>query len=56
MFGMKQFDIVVANPPYGAKLSSDQKEVYRAIYKLAKFKLDTFVLFIIRSFNLIKNQ
>jgi len=32
MFGVKKFDIVIGNPPYGAKVSSEQKQYIKNNY------------------------
>ena len=34
MFGVKEFDIVIGNPPYGAKLSKQQVEKYKKYFEL----------------------
>ena len=62
MFGLKSgasnqdgyFDIVIGNPPYGAKLTNDEKIRYRVIYPESKFKIDTYSLFILHSMNVLK--
>ena len=41
------FDVVIGNPPYGAKLSDEEKKTYREAYPLVGFKIDTYVLFIL---------
>lgn len=33
MFGVEKFDIVIGNPPWGAKLSAKDKETYKIIYE-----------------------
>ena len=54
MFGVKGgFDIVIANPPYGAKLSIEEKKTYRNLYKETQFKIDTYSLFILKSMQLL---
>ena len=54
MFGIKDgFDIVIANPPYGAKLSAQEKAMYRKLYPETQFKIDTYSLFILMSMNVI---
>jgi hypothetical protein len=54
MFGIKDgFDIVIGNPPYGAKLSENDKILYRGLYPETQFKIDTYSLFILRSMNLL---
>jgi type I restriction-modification system DNA methylase subunit len=61
MFGVKQFDIVIGNPPYGAKYPAEHKKYFREHYKSAKTisgkqkgSLDTFSLFIEHGFNIVK--
>ena len=55
------FDIVIGNPPYGAKLSQEDKEVLKKKYISAqtikgiqKGSLDTYTLFIELGYNLLK--
>ena len=57
------FDIVIGNPPYGAKLSQEDKEVLKKKYISAqtikgaqKGSLDTYTLFIELGYNLLKKQ
>ncbi len=54
------FDIVIGNPPYGAKYDDDTKAIYKATYKTAETKkgvqkgsLDTYTLFIEQGYNLL---
>ncbi|MBK9729011.1 MAG: N-6 DNA methylase [Saprospiraceae bacterium] len=55
MFGVNDgFDIVIGNPPYGAKLSADDKKLYYSIYKHQDYQLDTYLLFIEKSFQMMK--
>ena len=55
MFGIKDgFDIVIGNPPYGAKLTANDKKLYNSIYKHQDYQLDTYLLFIEKSFQLLK--
>jgi len=60
MFGIKEgFDIVIANPPYvfsRENLSEEQKQVYKKQYSLTQFKLNLYVLFIEKSFNLLNSS
>lgn len=54
MFGVKGgFDIVIGNPPYGAKLTDNDKLIYRNLYPETQFKIDTYSLFVLRSMNLL---
>jgi hypothetical protein len=63
MFGIENFDIVIGNPPYGAKLSETQKKYCRKHYKSTKTikgkqkgSMDTFSLFIENGFNNLKES
>ena len=47
------FDIVIGNPPYGAKLSREYKRLYKEIYPECQFKIDTYSLFLLLSLNLL---
>ena len=63
MFGIKDgFDIVIGNPPYGAKISAEDKKYYTKNYEVAKTikgiqkgSTDTFAIFINQGFNFLKN-
>ncbi len=53
------FDIIIGNPPYGAKISADDKKIVKknflctkTVKGLQKGSTDTFALFIEKSFNL----
>ena len=46
------FDIVIGNPPYGAKLSTEDKKRYRSVYPESQFKIDTYSLFLLLAINL----
>ena len=58
--GCNGFDIVIGNPPYGAKLSNEDKRTFKKLFVTAKTigsiqkgSLDTYTLFIEQSFNLL---
>jgi len=57
MFGIKDgFDIVIGNPPYifsRENLTTEDKANYKKFYTLTQFKINLYILFIERSFNLI---
>ncbi|WP_148623669.1 Eco57I restriction-modification methylase domain-containing protein [Aliarcobacter cryaerophilus] len=55
-FSENSFDIVIGNPPYGAKTSKDEQAKFRKIYKTALFKMDTYSLFIERAFHYLKEN
>lgn len=54
------FDVVVWNPPYifsrGWKFSTSEKEYYYTHYKISDYQINTYVLFLERSFTLLKNS
>ena len=69
MFGIEKFDIIIGNPPYGAKYSAEQKDYFLKHYESAKTtsiekdgmvlgkqkgSLDTFSLFIENGFNRLR--
>lgn len=63
VFSQGGFDIVIGNPPYGAKLSDDEKQCYKKNYVTAKSitgvqkaSLDSFTLFIELGYNLLKTN
>jgi adenine-specific DNA-methyltransferase len=56
MFGLEEkFDVVIANPPYGATLSKIDQEMFTKIYKSAIYKVDTYGIFIEQGINLLKD-
>ncbi len=57
------FDVVIGNPPYGAKISSKEKKLYQRLFGCTKTikgkqkgSTDTFSLFIEKGLNLLKNH
>jgi adenine-specific DNA-methyltransferase len=64
MFGIKEgFDIVIGNPPYGAKVNDSEKNYFQLNYKTAKTikgiqkgSLDTYTLFIELGHNICKKN
>jgi hypothetical protein len=60
MFGIdKGFDIVIGNPPYifsRENLSTEEKRIYKSLYTLTQFKINLYILFIERGYNLLKNN
>ncbi len=56
------FDVVIGNPPYGAKLSNEEKNILKSKYISAqtrnglKGSIDTFSLFIEIGYNLLKTN
>ncbi|WP_396150586.1 Eco57I restriction-modification methylase domain-containing protein [Flavobacterium sp.] len=58
MFGIKNgFDIVIGNPPYGAKLSKSEKDLFKKTYSDVHMRTpDTFNYFISKSFKILKDN
>lgn len=58
MFGIKNgFDIVIGNPPYGAKLSKTEKDLFKKTYSDVHMRTpDTFNYFISKSFKILKDN
>lgn len=57
MFGVENFDIVLGNPPYGAKINQSDKKLYKTNYEYAIFgAIDTYKLFIERGFKVLNNN
>ena len=57
------FDIVIGNPPYGAKIDSSKKDILKSLYMSAqtikgkqKGSLDSYVLFLELGFNLLNKN
>ena len=61
--GRNGFDIVIGNPPYGAKLSVEEKHTFKHLYQSAKTikgkqkgSMDTYCLFIELELNLLRKN
>lgn len=54
--GKSGFDIVIGNPPYGAKLGAKDKDVFRKLYPETQFKIDTYSLFVLHALNIMRNN
>ena len=48
------FDVVLGNPPYGIKFSNEEKKLLRKIYKAYDPELESYILFIERSVQLLR--
>jgi hypothetical protein len=54
MFGIREgFDVVIGNPPYGAKFSEAEKYSLLRLLRHQDYQLDSYLLFIERSFELL---
>jgi hypothetical protein len=49
------FDVVIGNPPYGAKVSEDEKNIFKREYPFVGAN-DTYLFFIFRMIDLLKNN
>ena len=57
MFGIGDgFDIVIGNPPYGAKITDVQKKYFTNNYQYQDYQLDSYLLFMEKSFSLAKKD
>ena len=50
------YDIIIGNPPWGSRLSAEQKKYYRKTYIASQTGINTFTLFIERSFNFLRKD
>lgn len=53
------FDVIIGNPPYlfsRENLSTEEKNFFYKTYQLTQFKLNTYILFIEKSFNLLNKD
>lgn len=50
------FDAVIGNPPYGAYFSEDEAKYLSHTYKAYEYQLNSFVIFIEKGCNLLKNS
>ena len=54
MFGIREgFDVVIGNPPYGAKFSEAEKHSLLRLFRHQDYQLDSYLLFLERSFDLL---
>jgi len=56
MFGVKDgFDIVIGNPPYGVKFSSEEKKLYNSLFRHQDYQLDSYLLFLEKGVQLVRS-
>jgi hypothetical protein len=48
------FDVVIGNPPYGVKFSSDEKKLLRILFPESQFKIDSYSLFTLKGMDLCR--
>lgn len=51
-----KFDLIIGNPPWGSRLNEDQKKYYKTHYASAKSGINTFSLFIEKSYDLLRKD
>ncbi|MCK9473066.1 N-6 DNA methylase [Sulfurimonas sp.] len=54
VFAQGGFDVVIGNPPYGAKLSQHEKDYLNKKFETVEYQLDTYTLFMEQAYNLLK--
>ena len=55
MFGVRNdFDLGIGNPPYGAKYSDEEKQVFLRTYHHQDYQLDSYLLFLQRGFDFLQ--
>lgn len=54
IFAKGGFDVVIGNPPYGIYIDNSLKDYYTTHFPLAKYKLNLYILFIERLFQIFK--
>lgn len=52
VFAKGGFDVVIGNPPYGIFISQGEEEFYKKNYPLTKYKINLYILFIERMFQI----
>jgi type I restriction-modification system DNA methylase subunit len=50
------FDAIVGNPPYGAKLSSQEHKYFYANYKFAEYQIDSYLLFLEKAYTCLQKR
>lgn len=57
MFGVKDgFDIVIGNPPYGAKFKLEEKKYFKETYKYQNYQPESYLFFIEKGLTLTKKN
>lgn len=50
------FDVVIGNPPYGAKLNDDEKKLFLSKFPNQDYQLDTYLLFNEQALNVLRQN
>ena len=56
VFANGGFDVVIGNPPYGAKLEKSDKDFLKKNYRITEYNYDTYNFFFELSLNILKNN
>jgi len=56
VFEQGGFDVVIGNPPYGAKLSKPHKDFFYEKFETVEYQLDTYTLFMEQAYNLLRED
>jgi tRNA1(Val) A37 N6-methylase TrmN6 len=56
VFEQGGFDVVIGNPPYGAKLSKNDKEYFYSKFETVEYQLDTYTLFMEQAHKLLRED
>tara|TARA_Y100000589_G_scaffold296798_1_gene304161 strand:- start:643 stop:3636 length:2994 start_codon:yes stop_codon:yes gene_type:complete len=50
------FDVVIGNPPYGARITDNEKDYFRKEYPELEFKIDTYSIFVLKIYRFTKQN
>jgi len=56
VFEQGGFDIIIGNPPYGAKLSKSDKDYFNENFETVEYQLDTYTLFMEKAYKLLHSN
>jgi hypothetical protein len=56
VFAQGGFDCVIGNPPYGASFGKGETTYYQTKYKFQNYQLDSYFLFLEKSFTILKSK
>lgn len=50
------FDLIIGNPPYGAKFTKSEKDYFKKVYQYQNYQPESFLLFIEKSFTIMSKD